>query len=47
MTNKISFSPSTKAGLESFLADPINSVFLNDEAKDIIREKLKGQLEDW
>ena len=42
--NKIELPEPTFEALEEFLADPMVSLFINDEAKEIIREKLKDQL---
>ena len=46
-TNKITLPELTKAALETFLADPINSVFLDEKTKEVIRQKAKGKLKDW
>lgn len=45
--NTITLPELTKEALEKFLSDPILSCFLDDETKELIREKAKGRLKDW
>ena len=45
--SQITLSKKRKEDLENLLADEVLSIFIDEDTKDVIREKCKGKLDDW